>query len=119
MAPSIIITDDSRIARSMIKKLIPQETYEIREAVSGRECLDLYRASRADLVLLDLTMPEMDGFETLEKLREMDPGAQVVVITADVQTGAEQRALELGALTVLHKPPKPDQLANVLKRTLS
>ncbi|MBI9085982.1 MAG: response regulator [Desulfobacterales bacterium] len=115
----IIITDDSRVARAMIKKAMPAGDYVFREAGGGVECLALYKKKPADAVFLDLTMPEMDGFETLERLRKMDPGAKVVVITADVQPGARDRVTALGALSVLHKPPRPEDLEAVLKRILA
>ena len=119
MAYDILITDDSRVARAMIKKAMPPGEYAIREAGSGTECLTMYGEKPADAILLDLTMPEMDGFETLERLKQIDPDVQVVVITADIQPGARERAKALGALAVLNKPPKPNELETVLDRILT
>ena len=116
MTRSILITDDSRLARKMVRKALPPGDYAIREAEGGQECLDLYQEARADLLLLDLTMPGMDGIETLERLRAIDPQAKVVVVTADVQPKVRQRALELGALAVLSKPPVAADLQDLWDR---
>ena len=119
MALSVLIVDDSRLSRQIVKKSLPDWEMVIREASGGRECLELYEEQRADFVLLDLTMPEMDGFETLERLLEMDPEARVVVITADIQAGSKDRVMELGGLALLHKPVKEEELEAVLEELLA
>jgi two-component system chemotaxis response regulator CheY len=116
---SLLIVDDSRISRQIIRKLLPSGDFEIREAADGRECLELYRQAPADLVFLDLTMPGWDGFETLRRLKEVDPGARVVVITADIQAGSRAKAMELGALEVISKPPKSEAINLAMEKYCS
>ena len=116
---SILIVDDSRVSRQIVRKALPPWDLHIREASSGRECLKAYARERADVVLLDLTMPEMDGFETLARIRALDARARVIVITADIQAGAEERVLGLGASILLHKPVKPTELLAALEDSSS
>jgi two-component system, chemotaxis family, chemotaxis protein CheY len=113
---SLLIVDDSPISRKIIRKLLPPGPFDIREAGNGIECLKLYEQAPADLVFLDLTMPGMDGFETLTRLRALDPQAKVVVVTADVQTSSQARVKELGALVVIAKPPKSEVIKLIMER---
>lgn len=116
--PSLLIVDDSPISRKIIRKCLPTGDFQIREASGGEECLRLYAAQKPDLVFLDLTMPGMDGFETLERLRRMDPQARVIVVTADIQTTSRAKALSLGALEVVAKPPKPEIIIQAMELAL-
>ncbi|MBW2644803.1 MAG: response regulator [Deltaproteobacteria bacterium] len=121
MKKRILLVDDSMMSRLMIKKCLPssdQYSYELQETDGGTKCLDFYRKAPYDLVLLDLTMPDMDGFETLEKLREMDPDARVVIVTADIQQKAAERVFALGALEVVKKPTSQEKMTAVLEKYL-
>lgn len=113
---SLLIVDDSPISRKIIRKLLPPGDYDIREAGNGIDCLKLYHQAKADMVFLDLTMPGMDGFETLARLRALDPKAKVVVVTADIQSGSQTRVLDMGALLVIAKPPKAEKLKQVMEQ---
>lgn len=114
--PSLLIVDDSPISRKILRKLLPPGSYDIREAGGGEDCLRQHQECPADLIFLDLTMPGMDGFETLARLKQADSQVKVVVVTADVQTRSQNRVLELGAVQVLAKPPKADLVADIIKR---
>lgn len=116
MSLSIMIVDDSRISRQIMKNLLPPGEHFIREAGDGMAALDLYREARPDIVFLDLTMPGMDGFETLAALREIDPSARVVVVTADVQPQARSRVESLGAMAMLSKPTTAASVAELIAR---
>jgi two-component system chemotaxis response regulator CheY len=121
MKKKILIVDDSMMSRMMIKKCLPssdQYSYELQEVDGGTKCLDSYSKAPYDLVLLDLTMPDMDGFETLEKLKEMDPDAKVVIVTADIQQKAAERVFALGALEVVKKPTSQEKMTAVLEKYL-
>lgn len=73
MALSIIIIDDSGFSRKMLIRSLPSGEFNIREASGGLEGLSLYKEQRPDLAFLDLTMPGIDGFETLSRIKELDP----------------------------------------------
>jgi len=119
MVLSILIVDDSRVSRQIVRRSLPAWDLDVREASGGHECLSLYHEKRADIVLLDLTMPGMDGFETLQRLKALDAQASVIVITADIQAGSEERVLTLGAQALLPKPVKPDALQTAMEDCLS
>ena len=114
MSKTILIVDDSPIGRKMIQRCLPEGDFEIKQASNGRECIRIYEEDRPDLVLLDLTMPEMDGFEALRRIKEMDPGCKVIVISADIQSETQKRIMELGALGFLGKPTSPEKLKELI-----
>ena len=79
----ILVTDDSKMARKMVIKTLTdllQDSIEIHEAQNGLEALELYKEILPKITFLDLTMPVMDGFEALEKIKEFDIDAKVVII---------------------------------------
>jgi CheY-like chemotaxis protein len=79
----ILVTDDSKMARKMVIKTLTdllQDSIEIHEAQNGLEALELYKEILPKITFLDLTMPVMDGFEALEKIKEFDRDAKVVII---------------------------------------
>lgn len=114
--PSLLIVDDSPISRKIIRKLLPPGAFDIREAGNGLECLELYKQAPADLIFLDLTMPGMDGFETLAHLKQINPQVQVVVVSADIQSSSLAKVMELGALQLIPKPPKAELLQQIIER---
>lgn len=73
MGLSILIDDDSKVSRMILKKELPPGEYVIREASGGEGCLRIYRDQKADLVFLDKTKPGLDGLETFALLKELDP----------------------------------------------
>jgi len=100
----------------MLKKCLHGGDYKISEASGGQECLNIYKKEKHDLVFLDLTMPEMTGFETLKNLKKIDPDVRVIIATADVQSGATQKVMKLGALEVLHKPFNQQEVMEVMEK---
>jgi two-component system chemotaxis response regulator CheY len=115
LAFSILIIDDSPVSRMMLVKCLPKGDYQLRQANGGAQGLEMYLKQKADLVLLDLTMPEMDGFETLSRLMKADPQAKVVVVSADIQSKAQERVLSLGALDFVPKPPTAEKMNFIFK----
>jgi CheY-like chemotaxis protein len=87
--------------RRMLRHVSP---LEVEEAEDGLQAVELYTARRFDLVLMDLTMPVMNGYEACAAILQLDSDAHVAVISADVQPLARQRCIEAGAFTFIHKP---------------
>ena len=100
----VLLVDDEEVTRYLVRQLLPRGHYGLRTAVNGREGLRLLEQSRPDVILLDLNMPEIDGFEFLERLRAMPEltGLPVVVVSSAVPTPAEQHRLQ-SASAVLSK----------------
>ena len=116
MATPILVVDDSAMARKMLIKSLPASwDVEITQAGNGHEALHAYRAGKADVMFLDLTMPEMDGYQVLETLQREGLNSFVIVVSADIQPIAQERAKKLGALAFVKKPVSPGVLESVLK----
>lgn len=112
----VVIADDSLLARKVMTKALPPGwDVEITYATNGREALDACRAGRASVMFLDLTMPDMTGFQVLEAMQQEDLNSSVIVVSADVQPIARERVLALGALEFIAKPVMPETLLPVLK----
>ena len=119
MPITILITDDSRFARRGLMKCLPKELeFTILEAKNGKEAVDLYRNEKPSITFLDLTMPEMDGFEVLQALKDDSDGhdGAIIVLSADVQPGAVQRVMALGAANFIMKPPDPEIVENAFRQ---
>jgi two-component system, chemotaxis family, chemotaxis protein CheY len=109
----ILLVDDSTLARSTLKRILQPE-HICLEARGGREALDLYAQEHPELVILDLVMPGMTGFEVLAALRQIDPEARVVIGSADMQSYTRQEALKLGATGYLVKPFNAEDVRRLL-----
>lgn len=107
---TVMVVDDSSYARRTHRRILESGGHAVIEATSGMEALEQYFLHRPDIVLLDLSMEDMGGLEVLRKFQEMDAGARVIVISADIQRSTEQLVKEAGALRFLGKPAAPEQL---------
>ena len=117
MPTPILVVDDSPMARKMlIKALPPSWDIEVSQASNGKEAMEAYRAGKADVMFLDLTMPEMDGYQVLEALQKEDLNSFVIVVTADIQPLAQERVLKLGAIAFVKKPVTAEVMDSVLKQ---
>ncbi|ANJ53707.1 chemotaxis protein CheC [Pseudomonas silesiensis] len=112
----LLVCDDSNMARKQVLRALPVDwPVSVTEAGNGREAMEAIRRGLGQVVLLDLTMPEMDGYQVLSALRAEGLKAQVIVISGDIQEEAVRRVHELGALAFLKKPFDE----NLLRQTLS
>jgi len=100
----ILVVDDAAFMRMRCCKLLTENGHEVVEAGNGKEAVAKYTEIHPDGVLLDITMPEMDGIETLKKLIEMDNGARVAMVTAMGQQSMVIEALKSGAKDFVVKP---------------
>lgn len=113
----ILLVDDSTFTRNTIKRALG-ETYTYCEASDGASGLKVFAQEKPDLVILDLTMPDMNGLEVLEKLKQLDPRARVVINSADIQEYNKQKAVLLGALGFLNKPVQKDMICEMISQIL-
>ena len=110
MSARILIVDDSGLARRNTRRILEGAGYEVLEAEDGMTALEQYFVERPELVVLDLVMKGMYGLEVLAKLKEMDPKACVIVVSADIQTSSKDLVAGAGATAFLNKPVQADQL---------
>lgn len=111
----ILIIDDSSFQRGIIRKTLQQSGYETVEAKDGKEGLLCAIDAAPDLILLDLVMPEMDGFAVLKELQLQRVAIPVLVLTADIQEMTREQCLALGAAGFLNKPVKAENLITAVQ----
>ena len=118
--PNILVVDDEEMALTLVKKLLSEAGYHVTTAQSGFECLDLFRRRPHgyQLVLLDLTMPFMDGEETFRRLREIRPNVPVVVCTGFIQQERLDRLVTAGLTGFLRKPLAPGEIISYVRSVL-
>ncbi|MBJ7548038.1 response regulator [Pseudomonas sp. OA3] len=111
----LLVCDDSNMARKqLIRALPPEWPVTLSQAANGEEALALVRQGQGQIMLLDLTMPVLDGYQTLAALRAEGLSSKVIVVSGDVQDEAVRRVRELGALAFIKKPAAPE----ILRQTL-
>lgn len=118
MSYSVLIVDDSAFSRRMLKKAFPEQwDVAITEASNGKEALAALESRKFDIMFLDLTMPEIDGFGVLEALKKkVDFSCKIFVVSADIQPKAKQLCKDLGAMAFLPKPLDKEILQTNLRQ---
>ena len=115
----ILVVDDSNMSRRILRRMLESAGHQVLEAQDGMTGIEQYSLHQPDLVLLDLTMPKMHGLEVLEKLREMDEQARVVIATADVQRATRTMVEAAGARGYIAKPFATAKVLQAVNRVLS
>lgn len=110
----ILVIDDSGLIRGRISSMLHRMGHTTIQAVNGKEGLDILEGDTVQCVFTDLLMPVMDGFEFLEKAKAVQPDLPIVVVSADIQKITRDRCFGLGASAVLPKPPKEQEVQDVL-----
>lgn len=120
MAKKILIADDEEDVKLIVQLFLESKGYEIVTAFDGLDAIDKVKAEKPDLILLDLMMPLIDGFEVCRRLRDNAETANIpiVMLSAASQTESKQRAIEAGAVDYIVKPFEPDHLQSVVKDIL-
>lgn len=118
MAKALII-DDSKFQRNVIKNILKDLNFDIAEASNGNEALEQYELHLPDFIILDLLMPDKDGFDVLSDLKSKGNHVPIIVLSADIQESSIEKCKELGAFAFLNKPPKNEDLINTVKKALT
>ena len=119
MSAKILVVDDSGLARRMVKQYVEELVHTVEEATDGAQALERYVLNRHDVVILDMVMHGMYGVEVLTKLRELNPGVRVIVLTADIQKTTREQVQAGGAAAMINKPVKKEELVSVLNTILA
>jgi two-component system chemotaxis response regulator CheY len=104
MNAKVLVVDDSGLTRRSLRQILEAAGYAVIEAEDGLGALERYFLDKPDVVLLDLVMRGMYGLEVLQKIRELDPQARIVVVSADIQTSSHDLAGAAGATGFINKP---------------
>ena len=119
MAKSILICDDAAFMRMMIKDILSKNGYNIvGEAENGAKAVEKYAETKPDLVLMDITMPEMDGIQARKKIKESDPGAKIIMCSAMGQQAMVIESIQSGAKDFIVKPFQPDRVLEAVKKVI-
>lgn len=119
MAKKILLVDDAAFMRKMIKDVLSKNGYtELFEAVDGAEAVEKYSEISPDLVIMDITMPNMDGLEALKAIRAKDGNANVVMCSAMGQESMVMDAVRSGAKDFIVKPFKGDRVLKTVTTIL-
>ncbi len=115
MTTPLLICDDSNMARKQVARSLPENwDVDITFATNGIEGLAAIREGKGEMVFLDLTMPEMDGYGVLEHVFNEGLNAMIIVISGDIQPEAHDRVMKMGAIDFIKKPVNKDKLGAVL-----
>ncbi|EKO3783779.1 response regulator [Vibrio harveyi] len=119
MSFPVLICDDSALARKQMARSLPATlNADVTFAIHGKNALEELAQKEFKLMFLDLTMPEMDGFETLENMKRLGIQTPVVVVSGDIQPKAKERVFALGAKAFIQKPIGKDELKATLKELI-
>ncbi|WP_250657814.1 response regulator [Alkalimarinus coralli] len=117
MTTPVLICDDSSVARKQMARSLPADwDIEISYAVHGEDAIEQLKEGKGEIMFLDLNMPVMDGYETLEEIIKNDIQTMVIVVSGDIQPEAHQRVKALGALEFIKKPIGVDDLTVILEK---
>ena len=114
----VLIIDDSWLIRKTVAGFLKAHGYEYKEATGGEEGIAFALEYKPDCIFLDLLMPDIDGFDVLEKFKEKNVTAPVIILTADIQETTKQKCFKAGAFEFLQKPPKEEMLIYKLKKAI-
>ena len=119
MAKNILICDDAAFMRMMIKDILTKNGYNIAgEAENGAKAVEKYSELKPDLVLMDITMPEMDGIEALKKIKAADPNASVIMCSAMGQQAMVIESIQSGAKDFIVKPFQADRVIEAVQKVV-
>ncbi|MGQ9677402.1 MAG: response regulator [Chloroflexota bacterium] len=114
--PRILVVDDAAFMRMRCSRLLTENNYEVIEAEDGLEAIEKYEKFRPDAVLMDITMPKLDGLGALKEIKRLDSNAKIAMVTAMGQQTIVIEALKVGAKDFVVKPFQPDRILAAVKK---
>ena len=120
MGADILYIEDNPGNRMLVRRILEAEGYTIREAVDGPAGLEMAAQERPDLILLDINLPEIDGYDLAKRMRAMPnlDGVPILAVTANVMQGDRERTMEAGCNGFIPKPIDVDKLPQLIKAAL-
>ncbi len=119
MAKNILICDDAAFMRMMIKDILTKNGYNVAgEAENGLKAVEKYKELNPDLVLMDITMPEMDAIQALKEIKKLDGGALVIMCSAMGQQAMVIESIQAGAKDFIVKPFQAERVIEAVKKVV-
>lgn len=115
----VLVVDDSAFLRMRNAALIKELGHDVIEAGDGAQAVEVYKANKPDAVLMDITMPGMDGIEALKAILAFDPSAKIAMVTAMGQQSIVMEAIKAGARDFVVKPFEPDRVKGALSKLVA
>ncbi len=115
---NILVVDDAAFMRARLRSALAPEGHTVEEATNGREAVQHYQRLTPDLVLMDITMPILDGIGALKEIRSINPSATVVMCSALGQQSMVMEAMKAGARDFIVKPFQPEKVVEAVRRFL-
>src|ERR1041384_2310427 len=112
----VLVVDDDALLRKLVTEQLLRSDFDAAPAASGHECLETLHDKDFDVVLLDITMPDMSGLDTLREIRKLDDPPEVVMLTGDTSLATGSEAMRQGAYDYLTKPAPLDEMEAVLRK---
>lgn len=120
MANGILIVDDASFMRMMIKDILTKNGFTILgEAENGLKAIEKYKELTPDLVIMDITMPEMDGIQAVKEIKKINGNAKIIMCSAMGQQAMVIEAIQAGAKDFIVKPFQADRVVEAVKKVLS
>jgi len=120
MAKGILIVDDAAFMRMMIKDVLVKNGFTIAgEAENGLKAVDKYKELNPELVIMDITMPEVDGIQAVKEIKKIDPSAKIIMCSAMGQQAMVIEAIQAGAKDFIVKPFQAERIIEAVKKVLS
>lgn len=119
MSKNILVVDDAAFMRMMIKDILTKNGYNvIGEAENGAKAIEKYAELKPDLVIMDITMPDVDGIQAVKEIRKIDPNANIIMCSAMGQQAMVIEAIQAGAKDFIVKPFQSDRVIEAVKKVL-
>ncbi|MDF2820714.1 MAG: hypothetical protein K0R15_1155 [Clostridiales bacterium] len=119
MGKSILIVDDAAFMRMMIKDILSKNGYNVvGEAENGLKAIEKYQELKPDLVIMDITMPELDGIQAVKKIKENDSSASIIMCSAMGQQAMVIESIQSGAKDFIVKPFQADRVLEAVKKVV-
>ena len=115
----VLVVDDAEFIRLLFRQYLTASGYQVSEASNGVQAIEQYTANQPDAVLLDVTMPGMDGLEVLREIMKVDSAARVMMVTATSQQFIMMDALKAGAKDFMVKPFRPERLVAAIEKLVA
>lgn len=119
MANGILVVDDAAFMRMMIKDVLTKNGYVVLgEAENGQKAIEKYKELTPDLVIMDITMPEVDGIQAVKEIKKFDPSAKIVMCSAMGQQAMVIESIQAGARDFIVKPFQADRVIEAVKKVI-
>jgi DNA-binding response OmpR family regulator len=116
MTSVIVVDDDRDTVEVFCEYLAIKDIKVLGRGYDGRTAVELYKQHKPDVVLLDVMMPDYDGFYGLENIRKIDPNAKIIMVTADLTSDTEKKLIDLKASAMIYKPYEIDSVIETIEK---